>query len=179
MTIFKTIQLGKKPDLSKVKVSNWAEDLLEKVKYSKKKETIDLVKISVEELGFTEQTPLKEIYAKAKELGLELCPSEVGPQLRAQYLDQPMDEWFYVGMEPIEDSDGDLGVFGLGHNDDGLWLYSRHANPDYTWGPGRSLVFRLFSKSGTKTLESSDDVLGRLGVLEDFKSRVEKVLKLN
>jgi len=47
------------------------------------------------------------IYAAAKERGLELCPAEVGPQLRLQYQDQ-LDEWLVIGMEPILGPDGTL-----------------------------------------------------------------------
>ncbi|MDP3990944.1 MAG: hypothetical protein Q8P63_01470, partial [Candidatus Nealsonbacteria bacterium] len=76
-------------------------------------------------------------------LGLELCPSEVGPQLRLQYRDQPNDEWIIVGMEPITDSGGSLRVLDVGRGDSGLWLYSYWSHPDRVWNPDDLLVFVL------------------------------------
>src|SRR5262245_4163276 len=64
--------------------------------------TVDLVVLSVAALGFgAEGASLADIYARAGELGLELCPVEVAPQLRLQYLDQPLGEFLHIAMEPI------------------------------------------------------------------------------
>ena len=60
----------------------------------------------MEQLGFPNGATLKEIYAKAKDLGLELCPAEVGPLLRLNYPDQPNGEYLRIAMETINDSDG-------------------------------------------------------------------------
>ena len=63
------------------------------------KETdVDLIVMSVTDLGFPEGASLKDIYAKARALGLYLCPVEVGPQLRLQYHDQPQDEPLFIAM---------------------------------------------------------------------------------
>ena len=56
------------------------------------------------------------MYKRARELGLELVPAEVGPQLRLQYKDQPIGEMLYIAMEPIAESDSkNTYVFFLTH----------------------------------------------------------------
>ena len=44
------------------------------------------------------------------------------------------------------DSDGNLNVFNLNRNDDGVWLDNNWAKPDNRWNPDNELVFR-FRKS--------------------------------
>ena len=68
---------------------------------------VELVITSGTDLGFTEAVTRKEIYERAtsEEFGYMLCPAEVGPQLRLQYLGQPENECFLIGMVPITDSD--------------------------------------------------------------------------
>ena len=126
-------------------VSNWANDILEKPAFTVATEgtEVDLVKVTVAELGFKKGARRDQIYDRAKEFGLELCPPEVGPQLRLQYQDQPNGEWVFIGMEPITDSDGDLNVFHVKRNGSGLWLHGAWGYPDYVWSPGRQWVFRL------------------------------------
>jgi hypothetical protein len=75
----------------------------------KTKTDVDLVVLSVSELGFEDEgAPVADIYARAKQLGLELCSAEVGPQLRLQYLDQPLGEFLHIAMNPIATYGGDL-----------------------------------------------------------------------
>ena len=84
-----------------------------------------------------------QIYAKAKELGLELCPAEVGPHYRLQYEDQPLDEYVYIAMKQIADRDGRPSVFRVGRLAVGLWLGDGWAEPDREWYPDDELLFRL------------------------------------
>ncbi len=84
---------------------------------------LDLVVISVSQLGFGEQgAPLKEIYVRAEALGLALCPPEVGPQLRLQYRDQPRGELLHIAMQPIATYHGDLIALEVEHGSWGLLL---------------------------------------------------------
>jgi len=50
---------------------------------------VTTVELTVHNLGFPQGATISEIYARAEELGLGLCPLELGPFLRLQYLDQP------------------------------------------------------------------------------------------
>lgn len=114
-------------------VSSWAEEILKDVEIIKEPQTLNLVKVTVEELGLTGLSTTKQIYDAAQAQGLSLCPAEVGPQLRLQYADQPKGEYALIAMEPIEDSHGGLGVFNVGHDEDGRWLFTDRGHPDSRW----------------------------------------------
>ena len=153
--IWKTIKLGSSfktaDDFRKslkdngFNISDWANDILGKPNFTVATEEteVDLVKVTVAELGFKKGARREQIYDRAKEFGLELCPPEVGPQLRLQYQDQPNGEWVFIGMEPITDSDGGLHVFSVERDDSELWLYSYWGYPSYVWYPDGQWVFRL------------------------------------
>ncbi len=128
-----------------MRIGDWANDIIGKPAFSvaTEKMDVDLVVVSVAELGFPNGATLKDIYASAKKRGLELCPNEVGPQLRLQYKDQPKDEWFVIGMEPIADSVGDLGLFSVEHDSYGLWLDTYYGYPDRVWNEYYRFVFVL------------------------------------
>ena len=126
-------------------VSETADSMLKNADFtvSKEKENLTLIFLKVQGLGFSSDPTTEEIFKKAEELGLELCPAETGPQLRNQYLDQPTNEWFNIAMKPIINSDGGPNVFYLSRNDDGLWLNNFWAFPGDLWNPDGELVFRL------------------------------------
>ena len=106
-------------------------------------ETIDTVRLKVSDLGFTDYPTTDELFKRAQFFGLELCPAETGPHLRLKDANQPLNEWYYIAMKPIPDSDGDPDVFKLGHIEAGLWLDDDWTNPDRRWFLGDGLVFRL------------------------------------
>ncbi|KKQ91978.1 MAG: hypothetical protein UU16_C0013G0007 [Candidatus Woesebacteria bacterium GW2011_GWA2_40_7] len=128
-----------------INISGWAKDMMGKPEFVtlRRSEKIDLVRLTIGGLGFTDNPTTDQLYQKAQELGLELCPPEVGPELRLKYQDQPLYEWTYIGMKQIADSDGYPYVFGLERSDDGLWLYGRWAEPTDQWALGHRCVFRI------------------------------------
>ncbi len=127
----------------KFQTSDWAKDILGKSEFTvaTQETEVDLVVVTVAELGFKENAIRSDIYRRAQELGLDLCPAEVGPQLRLQYQDQPKGEWLIIAMNPITDSGGDLHVFNVAHDGLGLWLSSDFGNPGYFWRAGHRWVF--------------------------------------
>jgi hypothetical protein len=90
---------------------------------SRTKSKLDLVVLSVFELGFKEGASIKDIYARAELLGFALCPPEVGPLLRLQYLDQPQRELLHIAMQPIARYNGDLVLLDIENGDHGLVLF--------------------------------------------------------
>lgn len=159
-TIFKTIEIGTgieyvKEIQKEMYISIRAKDLISKMPKAKK-ETIDLVVLRSKNLGFTESwIKITEIYAKAKELGYDLCPAEVGPALRLAYSDQEVNEWLYIAHEPITGSGGDPRVFGVGRDGDGgRWLDAGYAGPGDGWSLDDRVVFRLRKSSDLSTSES-------------------------
>ena len=148
---WKTIKLGTGDDFCRVlksaghRVSDWAEDLINQPAFrvASKELKLKLVRVTVVELGFKDGATREQIYNRAKELGLELCPAEVGPQLRLQYKDQPMGEWLRIAMEPITVSGGDLRVFSVVRFEDDSWLSCHYGNPGAFWNADDGWVFSL------------------------------------
>jgi len=134
-----------------IKTSSYAQDMLNNKDFNvlENQEKASLVRLKVSDLGFESGATTQEIYQRAEEFGLELCPAEVGPQLRLQYTNQPMGEWISIGMKQIAGRDGYPDVFDLRRNADGLWLYGDLAEPDGRWSSDGGFVFRLrkFSKT--------------------------------
>jgi hypothetical protein len=126
-------------------VTDWANDMLGREAFttSDTEKDVDLVVVSVAELGFKDGADRADIYMRAWQLGLWLCPAEVGPQLRLQYTDQPKDEVLLVAMEPILDSCGHLTVFFVeeqGGSDLLLNARAGHAT-SFWWGRDCRWVF--------------------------------------
>ena len=150
---WKTIQLGtglqtaddfrKEVVKAVMKIGDWANDILGKPAFTAttSETEVELVVASVAELGFKDGATRKDIYVRAQELGLDLCPPEVGPQLRLQYTDQPKGEWLVIAMEPITGSDGNLSLFYVGRDGDARWLYANHGHPVCFWDGDFRYVF--------------------------------------
>ena len=126
-----------------MKVDGYAEGMLENPDFTVVGEHRgeDLVEVSVGALGFEHATRYDKICERAQELGLELCPAEVGPQLRLQYKDQPLHEWVIVAMKAISGSDGGPDVFRVSRRGVGLWLGAGVGRPGDEWLPGYRFVF--------------------------------------
>lgn len=107
-----------------------------------KRTDIDLVKVTVTELGFPDGANGEDIYNRALKLGLKLCPSEVGLQLRLQYSDQPKDEWLNIAMEPIFIHNVGLHIFSVINDKiNELKLWDHYGNPDQYWDGNYNFVF--------------------------------------
>jgi hypothetical protein len=91
---------------------------------------VDLVAVEAEDLNCEPHATLREFYDRAMELGLELCPPEVGPQLRLQYEEQPLWESLNVAVDLVEvvdnwrrGQDHRYASFTVNHEQVGLLLY--------------------------------------------------------
>ncbi len=177
-------QLEREMEEAKINITSYAKDMLHSKDFTTLSDakTIETVRLRVEDLGFDRGATTAEImgtkddvdkhgnpapFSKGKvtELGLELCPAEVGPHYRLQYQDQPLDEWFYVGMKQITDSNGLPKVFYLERNDHGLWLDDYWAYPAHRWDPDYEFVFSL-----RKVVPDTQNPQ-KLGLLERFFRR--------
>lgn len=94
-------------------IGEWANDLMHQPSFvlSCERKKIQLTKVTLGDLGLGTRSSYAEICRAASNSGLIVCPAEVGPQLRLQYLDQPYGEWCIVSMIPIKDSQADEEVF--------------------------------------------------------------------
>lgn len=111
-------------------------------------EKIDIVRLKVTDLGhdFADGATTDEIYAKAKELGLELCPIEVGPYQRLKDVDQLRGDYYSIAMKQISGERGRPVIFDLRCFSDGLVLYDHWAEPDKRWDIDDKFVFQVPTK---------------------------------
>lgn len=185
---WKTVTIGGKEKYTfgkEIYLSGYAEDLQRKTPLATKKETLDLVVLTPQDLGFTYNPTTTELFDEKNlaKYGVELCPAEVGLALREQYTDQPYGEWLYglyVGMEPITISVGNPSVWRVGRSDDGgLWLGTRWVNPGIVWDPDDRIVFRLRTVSVSSALpaESSDEasLASRIAALEADMAKIKNL----
>lgn len=138
-------QLISEMEAAGINISDYAKSMMENRDFvpGKTREEATLIRLTVGDLGFTGSATTDEIYKRAEDLGLELCPPDTGPNYRLKYKNQPLNEWVRIGMKQIADSDGDPSVFSLGRRGDGLWLDDDWARPGSEWITGHEFVFRL------------------------------------
>lgn len=151
------VEIGGKPaeqlisemEAAGINISDTAKSMLKNREFvpGKNPEEATLIRLTVADLGFKSSATTDQIYERAQILGLELCPPDTGPELRLKYLNQPLGEWFRIGMKQITDSGGSPDVFRLERDGGGLWLRSLWATPAGDWGPGGVFVFRLRLRS--------------------------------
>ncbi len=109
--------------------------------------TFTLVRVKVGDLGFTERPTTLELFERERliRLGLDLCPTEVGPNIAIHYDDQPEDDSLWVAMEPSITPDGHPHVFFLSNSErDGLWLRLEYIKPERLWGLEEELIFSRY-----------------------------------
>ena len=116
--VWKTISVGTYRDAAALReafnkvpypiyIDSWADQMLGRITFSQTDTKLNLVLTTVSDLGFGEDgASLRDIYARASQLGLALCPAEVGPILRLAYLDQQLGESLHIAMEPDARFDG-------------------------------------------------------------------------
>lgn len=85
------LQLIQKLHQHPISLNEYAENLLSNDKFttSETKYKLKTVELSIRNLGFPDGATMPQIFKRASELGLDLCPLEAGPHLRLDYLDQP------------------------------------------------------------------------------------------
>jgi hypothetical protein len=78
------------------------------------KTDVKLAVLSAAELGVeSDESSLSDVYERARRVGLELCPAEVGLQLRLEYRNQPLGEALDIAMEPVATYSGDPTILTL------------------------------------------------------------------
>jgi hypothetical protein len=116
--------------------------------------SVTTVELTVRDLGFVQGATVAEIYARAEALGLGLCPLELGPHLRLQYLDQPEG---YLGQpvrqhqapsgsitiasEKLSEDDSFPKGFYLRRIQGELWLRGYQSGPEHVWEPDDHFIF--------------------------------------
>jgi len=131
-------------DAARIHVGDSADEILGRpaFPFSRTRTDLDLVIVTAADLGFPAQrVALADIYARAGQLGLELCPAEAAPQLRLQYLDQPVGEFLRIAMRPVATYAGDLVDLTVANGGAGLVLIGGKTAPDLSLHASVKLVF--------------------------------------
>ncbi len=126
------------------RIGDLANDILGRPAFiaATKEIEVDLYVLTAAELtGKSKGGTTVEIFAGAARLGFQMCPAEVGPQLRLQYKDQPEREQLFIGMESVADSFRYLHVFLVEHDDSSLWLSGDGGDPGTFWDGHDRWVF--------------------------------------
>jgi len=124
-------------------------------------QVLEIVPVSVADLGFGEGATYAQLAARALESGLVECPLELGPHLRMQFPDQPEGAVgrpatrgrappgsITVASPPLDDADETPKGFYLRRADGVLWLRGYWSWPGHLWGPERVIAFcRAASRS--------------------------------
>jgi len=105
---------------------------------------VNLVGVTVAELGFDHSATYQEICQRAIERGLSLCSAEVGPQLCLQYWGQLDNKWDYViAMEAITDTNNRPRLFHVEKNPSGVTFLSFSAgDPQEFYGVKAQFLFQ-------------------------------------
>jgi len=120
-------------------------------------ETVLLIALTPEDLGFTERPTIAEVlnnerlakWSDVKFPGWQvtLNPAEVGPHLAIQYTGQMEGEFLWVGMERIPGSGGRPYIFYLERNDEGGRSLDAHWTYPYAlWRLDYLVALRLRKK---------------------------------
>jgi hypothetical protein len=126
-------------DSAGIKIGDSADEILGRpvFPYASMKTDVELVLLSTAELGVeSDETSLSDVYKRARQAGLELCPAEVGPQLRLHYRNQPLGEALDIAMEPVATYGGHPTILTLVNWGTGLALLGRD-------GRSESMVSRI------------------------------------
>ena len=133
-------------DTAKIKIGDSADQILGRpaFPYARTRTGVELAVLSAADLGVeSDQPSLAEVYQRARQAGLELCPAEVGPQLRLDYRNQPLGEALDIAMEPMATYGGEPTILTLANWGTGLLLIGRDGRPESTVFRKSRFVFAL------------------------------------
>jgi len=116
--------------------------------------SVTTVELTVRDLGFPRGATIAEITMRARALGLGLCPIELGPHLRLQYIDQPEGYWgqplrrhqapcgsITIASEKLTEDDDFPKGFYLRRIKGVLWLRGYRSGPEHVWEPDDHFIF--------------------------------------
>jgi hypothetical protein len=132
-----------------IKVGDHADEILGRpgFPYARAPVVQELILVSAAELILQAQfARLSDIYKRARDIGFELCPGEVGPQLRLDYRDQPLGDVLHIAMVPLATYQGELTTLAVANFDGTLSLVGNDGRPDFRVPKQFRFVFGLRAK---------------------------------
>jgi hypothetical protein len=146
--IWRTIALGthkgvdayrRALDSAGIKIGDAADETLGRpaFRYGTMRTDVELVVLSAADLGVESESSLADVYKRARQVGLELCPAEIAPQLRLDYRNQPLGEALNIAMEPVATYSGEPTILALVNFGTGLALIGSDGRSEFmvprTW----------------------------------------------
>ncbi len=126
----------------KDKIDTIANDMLTRTSLSPITDCdVILLNASVFELTGKKRATNREVKESIRAKGYEICPAEVGPQLRRQYRNQPKGEWLNIAMDPMFDKDGSLFIYSVACCAGEYWLRSSGGGDEHYWNGEDRFVF--------------------------------------
>ncbi|WP_249872682.1 helicase [Oceanobacillus saliphilus] len=150
------LQLIQKLQQHSILMNEYGERLLsdEKFTTSETKYSLKTVELTVSDLGFHNGATMPQIFKRVSETDLELCPLELGPHVRLEYLDQPEGYTgnlsqqhqapsgsITIASEIVSEDDDFPKGFYLRKINGVLWLRGYIADHLHVWNPGDRLIF--------------------------------------
>ena len=121
------------------------------------------VELTVGNLVFPQGATWEEVRTRSGHFGLDVCPLEVGPHLRLEYLDQPEGSFgapvrrhrapfgsVTIVSEPLDEDPDTPKGFYLRRIDGVLWLRGYRSERTFVWDPGDHLLFSCSTDSPSR-----------------------------
>jgi len=113
----------------------------EKFTTSSSQRIAHLVEMSVANLGFKIGAQYCDIVEAAKNLGLQMCPLELGPYFRVQFLNQSEGPYLTLASKKTRKGESYPNGIYLRHSNELLWLRGYCSTSDWLWSPEDKFVF--------------------------------------
>jgi len=129
-------------------VSPFALDVINKnIVFSEDRLEINIVRISAWDMDINKRIPRSQLFKKAFDAGLELCPLETAVYLRLADTRQKINTAYSVASEPMVDPNRRKRIFRLANNRGDLELNALWPGPfDKIWSIDENFVFRVKSR---------------------------------
>lgn len=114
----------------------------------------ETIELTVANFDFAQGATTAQLFAAAIARGFSLCPLELGPHFRLQYLDQPEGFWGHpqtqhqappgsltIASAPLTDDNAFPKGFYLRRIQGELWLRGYHAGAEHVWNPNDHFLF--------------------------------------
>lgn len=149
-------ELIRKLNTNKIEMNRFGKELFadERFHVSSQRHSVKTIELTVGNLDFSEGASTVQIFDKAKELDLKLCPLELAPYLRLALMDQKekhTDNFskqkqapsgsITIASEPISTNENFPKGFYIRRLNDKLWLRGYIADDLHIWNPDDHFVF--------------------------------------
>ncbi len=108
---------------------------------SSSRKTAEVIETSVGELGLKAGGVYQDIINAAQKQGLKMCPLELAPQFRVQYLNQEEGPYLTLASSKAIDDESNPNGFYLRNYSGFHWLRGYRSTADWHWEPNQKFAF--------------------------------------